>query len=130
MRFMIPDTYSLKSTQNLHCAVDVIHPPTAKPRTVRLLLVSKERDRLLDTPVALVIAIVSEHFEYPTSNVNGSRIEHRIMISEGNVLKNHLVVVFVKRRPTAVLALHCENPVHRPLCHLVLIAFPRILDSR
>ena len=44
------------------------------------------------------------------------------MVSEGHVLEDHAVVIFVEGCPAAVLALHGEYPVNGALHRLALIA--------
>ena len=56
------------------------------------------------------------------------RIEHGVVIGEGDVLEDHLGVVFVEAAPAAVAALHGEFPLDGALRNLVLIALAGIVD--
>ncbi len=59
--------------------------------------------------MVLGVSIGREHFENASSDVHGRGIEHGVVIGERNVLEDHAVVIFVERRPAAVLALHGEE---------------------
>ena len=51
------------------------------------------------------------------------------MIGKRNVLEHHAVVVFVERRPAAVLALHRQDPVDGALHRFALVA-PLLVFTR
>ena len=51
------------------------------------------------------------------------------MVGKRHVLEHHAVVVLVERRPSAIAALHGQNPVDRPLLGLALIAPIRMLHA-
>ena len=70
----------------------------------------------------LVVSVGRQHLEDAAGDVDRRRIEHGVVIGERDVLEHHLVVVFVERRPAAVLALHREDPVDRALHRLALVA--------
>ena len=63
----------------------------------------------------LVIPVSRQALENAPGDVHSCRIQHRIMVSKGDVLEDHAVIVFVERGPAAVLALHRQDPVNRPL---------------
>ena len=77
----------------------------------------------------LVIPVRRQHLENAPGDVHRRRIQHGVVIGEWNVLEHHPVVVFVERCPAAVLALHRQYPVNRPLHRLALVASIGMLDA-
>ena len=57
-----------------------------------------------------------------------ARIEHGVVIGERNVPEHHLRCFLYRSLPTAVLALHRENPVQRALGHGVQVPPAGIID--
>src|SRR4029077_6097274 len=53
----------------------------------------------------------AEAFDDTRGNVGSRRIDHRVVVRERNVAEGLLVVVAVKRGPTAVAVLHAEEPL-------------------
>ena len=45
-------------------------------------------------------------------DVGGRRIDHRVVVREGNVAEELVVVVAIKRAPTTVVILHTEQPLN------------------
>ena len=117
----------LQPAQNQEGAVDVVHAPAPEPASIRLLLAENELNGLLDALVSARIAIAGQHLQHAPGNVHRRRIEHGVVIGEGDVLEDHLGIVFVEAAPAAVLALHGELPCDGALGHLMLVALAGIV---
>ena len=46
--------------------------------------------------MVLVVAVGRKHLENAAGDVHGRRIEHGVVVGEGDVLEHHAVVVFVE----------------------------------
>ena len=75
------------------------------------------------------VAVGGEHLKNTSSDINSRRVQHRVVISERDVLENHLGVVFVEAAPAAVFALHGEEPVDGAQGNLMLVALARVVDA-
>src|SRR5580704_8400010 len=111
LRLVIPDADPFKATQDEECAVNVVDAPAAEPASVGLLLIVDKFDGALDALVLTGIAVGGKCFEDAAGDVDSRRIEHGVVVSKRDLLEDHLRVVFVKAGPSAVLALHGEDPV-------------------
>src|SRR5581483_1004327 len=111
LRFMVPYTDCLEAPQHQERAVEIIDTPAAKPAAVRLLLGEDKLDSLLYTAVFARVAVGRQRLENSAGDVHCGRIQHRVVVCEGDVLENHLGVVFIEAGPAAVFALHREDPL-------------------
>ncbi len=77
-------------------------------------------------------ATVDESFHHAAGDVRARRIEHRVVVGEGNVTQKLPVIVNIESRPAAIFALHGEEPIHRALFARILfclIAAARFLEG-
>ena len=81
-----------------------------------------------DALVFARVAVDGQHLQHAAGDVDRRRIEHGVVVREGDVLEDHLGVVFVEAAPAAVAALHGELPLDGALRDLVLIALAGIVD--
>ena len=109
-------------------AVDVVDAPAAEPASVGLLLAEDELDGPLHPLVFARVAVGGKHLEHAAGNIHAGRIEHGVVIREGDVLEDHLGVVFVEAAPAAVFALHGELPADGALGYRDLIALAGIVN--
>src|SRR5580698_4278319 len=128
LRLVVPDADGFESAQNEKCAVDIVDAPASKPTAVRLLFIEDELDSLFDALVFARVAIDGQHLQNAPGNVDGRRIEHRVMIGKRDVLEDHLRVVFIEAGPAAIPALHGEYPVDGAQTDIMLIALARVIN--
>ena len=125
---MIPIAHCLKTAKHQECSVQIIDTPTAKPASIRLLFLQDELNCLFDPRITARISVCRQHFQDAARDVHGRWVKHRVMVGKRNVLEDRLGVVFVERRPAAVLALHRKHPSDCPLLHLVLVPLSRCIN--
>src|SRR6185312_1006301 len=65
--------------------------------------------------------ILAERFEYSPGNVRARWIEHGVVIGKRNLAQKLPVVIDIESRPSAVFALHGEQPVDGALLACLLL---------
>ena len=74
-------------------------------------------------------AHLAEAFHAARGYVRGGRIQHRVVVSEGNVIQKLQIVFVIKRAPSAVGVLHADEPC-QPAAHGIAQAIRvRIVDA-
>src|SRR5690606_5527381 len=96
--------------QDLPCAIDVIHAPPAEERAVRFLMFADELDGALDLRVVQGNAFEAHDLEDPCGDIDALRIEHGVVIGEGDLFEDAVRAVLVESGPAAVPALEGEHP--------------------
>src|SRR5204863_107609 len=71
-----------QTTQDLPGAINVVHTPTAIPRTVVFLLQTDVIKRVTNATMTRGEILVTEQFQNARGNVGAFRIEHRVVIGE------------------------------------------------
>ena len=72
-------------------------------------------DGPLDLRLADAVAVLAERFEHAGGDVRAARIEHGVVVGEGDLGEDFAVDVAVERRPAAVAVLHAEQPAQAAL---------------
>src|SRR5882672_792306 len=97
--------------ENAAAAVDVIHAPAAEPRAVFGLIFEQKFDGALDGGMLGGPAETAEAFDNAGGDVGGGRIDHSVVVGEGNVAEEAAVIVAIKRAPAAIAILHAQKPL-------------------
>src|SRR5271156_5152116 len=127
LRLVVPDADGFKTPQDQEGAIDIVDAPAAEPASVLFLLVVNELDGALDALVLAAVAVGGKRFENAAGDVHGRRIEHGVVVGEGDLFEDHLRVVPIEAGPAAIFALHGEDPFDGALRYVVLIALAGIV---
>src|SRR5439155_22495463 len=93
----------------------IIGSPAAEPAAVRLLYAPQKVQGARDGGVIGREAALRQKAETACADIGARRIKQRAMIGERNMVEVVMRVVGIERRPTAVAALHAEDPFGRPV---------------
>src|SRR6516164_1631898 len=99
-------------TQGRPSAIDVINAPPTEPTALRPLLAAEKLDRPHHHRTGLrSLTELGQHGEASSGKIGSWRIEQRTMIGERDVVQIVAGVVSVERSPSAVAALHTDDPL-------------------
>src|SRR5574337_1861399 len=82
-----------KARENRPCSVDVVDPPSTEPASCRLLLPLEERNTALSLRGCVAPTQVAEHLEHPSGQIRRRRIEQGLVVREGDLVQEQLVVI-------------------------------------
>src|SRR5262249_50613247 len=88
---------------------------STEPRTVSLLLLRKKTLRPLYGRMISAETHGSKRLDSTTGDVAGRRIDHRIVIREGNLGQKLFIAIPIEGGPSAIPVLHSQNPGQCPL---------------
>ena len=91
-------------------AVDVVGAPAPVPAALDLLFLPQERDGAANGRMGRRVTHADQRLDGARGDVDGGRVEHRVVVGERHQLENAAVAVLVERRPTAAPRLHREQP--------------------
>src|SRR5262249_9748517 len=101
-----------KRTQDRPSAIDVIYAPPTEPTALRPLLAAEKLDRPSHYRAGLrSLTELGQHGKASSGKIGCWRIEQRTMIGERDVVEIVAGVVSVERSPSAVAALHTDDPL-------------------
>src|SRR5207249_3608043 len=93
-------------------SVSVVDAPAAEPRTVAGLVLQQEFHGALNRRMVRWPAKPAKTFYDACGDVGGRGIDHRVVVREGNVAEELVVVIAVKCAPATVTVLHAEQPLN------------------
>src|SRR5690348_2356234 len=91
-------------------AVNIICAPAAVPGAFRRLFAAKIAEPAAYRRMSGRPAEIAKALDGAGGDVGGRRVNHRIVVGEGNIRQERAIIVAVKRTPAAVTILHAEEP--------------------
>ena len=89
-----------QTDQRLPRAVEIIHAPAAVPAMVGLLPLPDELDRLLNGRMIAADLQIAGQLEHAGRQIDRARIDHRVVVGEGDAGEKLAAVVGVERAPS------------------------------
>src|SRR5262249_50397000 len=100
----------LQADENLPGAVDVVDAPAADPAAAFVLGLGDEVDAAIDLGMPNADAELAESLQNTGCDVGAARVEHGVVVGEGDLGEDLVVDVAIEGSPAAVLVLHLHEP--------------------
>src|SRR5207245_8746467 len=101
----------LERAESSAATVNVVHAPAAEPGAVCGLIFEKKFYGALDGGMLGGPTETAKAFDNAGGDVGGRRIDHGVVVGEGNVAEEAAVVVAIEGAPAAIAILHAEKPL-------------------